>query len=223
MTESSKSLHDQKIASVARELSEKGYKVKIEPSPNDIPFDLGNYKPDLVAFKEGGGIVLEVKESHTRLSVDRFQELARIISVHQGWRFQLLTLSDETESVLPTGQEDLPSWKALQHRLKEIEELVQNHLIEPALLYLWSTVEAILRRRAISQNLPIERFPAIRLLNHMYSSGEISISEFDLVKSTFEKRNRVAHGLVVTLDQTELEKLVIVTDSLIKKWQGSQG
>lgn len=219
MNESVKSPYDQKVESIANELSEQEYEVILEPSLDKLPFDLGSYKPDLVALKDKGGIILEVKSRHTKFSVDRFQELAERIAAHEGWRFLVVTLDDITETLLPKEPSDLPSVALLQEKTRQVETLIQSGMVEPALLYLWSTIEGLLRKRAIAQEIPIYRFPLIRLLDHMYSSGEISIDEFDLLRSTLEKRDGVAHGLVTSLTVSELEKLLTTTRYLIEKWQ----
>ncbi len=219
MTNSVKSLHSQKLESTAQELLAQGYEVIIAPSSDQLPFDLGNYQPDLVAFKGKGGLILEVKGSLERLSIDRFQELAERISEYDGWRFLLVTLNDAIESLVPKEPGDLPSWKTLQAKTKDVETLIQAMMVEPALLYLWSTIEALLRKRAIAQSIPIDRFPPVTLLNHMYSSGELSVDEFDVIRSILEKRNRVAHGLVTSLLASELEGPLVIARSLLEKWQ----
>jgi hypothetical protein len=66
--------------------------------------------------------------------------------------------------------------------------------------------------------LPIDRFPADKLLKHSYSSGELSIQEFDLITPLLAKRNRVAHGLVTVLVAEELRQLLDVTCGLLDKW-----
>jgi hypothetical protein len=203
---------------VADELAAKGYQVTIEPSPDNLPFDLGGYCPDLLAFKDGGGIILEMKPRLAGVSVDRFQELAERIAQHAGWRFMLVTLDDVTKNILPEGQEDLPSWSALKDKVAGIDGLIGTGLLEPALLYLWGAIEAMLRKRALAQLLPIDRFPADKLLKHSYSSGELSIQEFDLITPLLAKRNRVAHGLVTVLVAEELKELLGVTCALLDKW-----
>ncbi|MFG6101847.1 hypothetical protein U2F10_06315 [Leptothoe sp. EHU-05/26/07-4] len=45
------------------------------------------------------------------------------------------------------------------------------------------------------------------------------MDEFDMIRAVMEKRNRAAHGLVVSLADRELEELLTTTNSLIKKWQ----
>ncbi|MDD2815865.1 MAG: hypothetical protein PHP00_09015 [Thiotrichaceae bacterium] len=218
MNESIKSLHDQKVESLANELLQKGYKVTVEPLVTDLPFKLGNYRPDLIASKDKGGIILEVK-TNQRFSVDRFQELAQKIAEHEHWRFLLVTLDDVTKNLLPESDDDLPSWNELSAKTESISALIQQRMLEPAVLYLWGTIEAMLRKRAIVQKLPIERLHVVTLLDHMYSSGEVSMSEFDSFKSILDKRNRVAHGLVTSLKATELEDCLSMTCSLIEQWK----
>ena len=219
MNETAKSLHSDKIRAAAGELTEKGYRVLIEPSRQDLPFDLGTYTPDLVAIKDGEGIILEVKVNHGRVSVDRLQELAERVRSHQGWRFMLVTLDDTAQRIFPDGEGDLPSWSEMGIDLAKVQTLVNEKMLNPALLYLWSIVEAMLRKRAIVVNLPIERFPSQHLLSHMYSSGEISMSEFDLFKALNEKRNKAAHGMVTTLDVNELAEALNTTQNLLEKWR----
>ncbi len=218
MTNITKSLHEQKIEATAQELLDKGYKVVINPSQSDLPFDLGGYRPNLVATQNGKGVILEVKTSLKRVSVDRFQEIAEQIATHDGWRFILVTLDDAREKVLPSDEKELPSWSELISRLSKLDILLQESLFEPALLFLWSIIEAALRKRAIAQLIPIERFPPINLLNHMYSSGEISIPEFDLIKDCLERRNKVAHGILTSIDSDVLKLSTDVTRLLIEKW-----
>jgi hypothetical protein len=219
MTETYQSLHDKKIEDAATELRSSGYKVTVEPSSADMPFDLGNYKPDIIATKNGEGIVLEVKAVHARLSVDRFQEIAEQVAKHSGWKFILVTLDDVDERIVPSAKGELPAWDELNYNLGKIDDFFRDSLLEPGLLYLWSTIEAMLRKRSFSEQIPIHRFPPAKLLNHMYSSGEISIAEYDLLKALFEKRNKAAHGLVVALEKDELEKAAKIARELLAKWR----
>lgn len=208
----------QKIESLSQELSEKGYRVITQPTTQDLPFSLGSYIPDIVAFNNEGGLILEVKSHSTKVSADRLQEVSEMIASHQNWRFLLITLNDALEIGLPSENEDLPSWEMVKQKLQSIEVLLQSSMLEPALIYLWGLIEVVLRKRAIVQYLPIERFSMKQLLKHMYSSGEISIDELDLIESLLEKRNRVAHGLIVSLGKKDIEKLFQATHSLVNQW-----
>ena len=212
------SLQERRIQSTAQELLDNGYKVSIEPLISDLSFELGGYRPDLIATKDAEGIVLDIKTSLNRLSVDRFQDIAERVANHHGWRFLLVTLDDTSEKILPSSGDELPSWEELNVRLVNLNTLIQDSLFEPAILFLWSILEATLRKRAVAQNLPISRFPTKQLLNHTFSSGEISIAEFDLFKICLDLRNKVANGVVASIDPNLLKSANSSIHTLVEKW-----
>ena len=205
------------VESVMQELKQHGYGVILNPSSEDLPFDLGHYHPDLVAFKEGGGLVIEVRRSAARLSVDRLQTVAETIAAHDGWQFRLLTPKDIPEYEVD-GHTKFPSWSILQSKTKDVETLIQNGMKEPALLYLWSILEAMLRKRAIAQHLPIDGYQPDKLFKHMYSSGEISMEEFDLLQSLYPTRNKITHGIATPIDPKMLNEAVKAIHLLLSQW-----
>ena len=99
--------------------------------------------------------------------------------------------------------------KAYQIRVSKILSLLPNN----------SITEAALRKRAITQNLPIQRFPTTALLNHSYSSGEISMTEFDLLQNCLKIREKVAHGVMTPIDPEILKLAQSTIQSLIKQWR----
>lgn len=162
-----KNLDDEKLNSLASTYVRDGFDVLIEPSPHQLPFDLGGYCPDLIAVKGETHLMIEVKPSASRVSVDRLQSLAQEIAQHAGWRFLLVTLDDVDAKTIPTTEGELPTWRELGDKVKRVDSLLDEGAFEPALLYLWSIFEAALRKRAIFQNIPVERLPAGMLLKHM--------------------------------------------------------
>lgn len=216
-----KTFHDEKVKSIAQELSEKGYEVTIEPSKTRLPFDLDGYIPDLIATKNDQGIIVEVKSDLRRLSVDKFQDLAERVASHQGWRFILVPIENTNEQIFCDIPNNFPSWKELKNQLSNVNILIEQSQFLPALLFLWSILEASIRKRAIEQNLPIENFSSINLLNHAFSSGEISVSQFDLCNEIFFLRKKIAHGLILSMNSSEIEILKItnnLVNNLVTKW-----
>ena len=63
--------HQQKIDEIAQKLQEQGYEVILEPEVSLLPFDLGSYRPDILAFGQQGGVIVEVKGEAQNFSVDR--------------------------------------------------------------------------------------------------------------------------------------------------------
>ncbi len=218
MNISMKTVHDEKIDSLALSYTQQGFTVVKEPSACDLPFDLGNYTPDLVATRGETGLIIEVKTNASRISIDRFQVLAQEISKHSGWRFLLVTLDDDSSTALITSGE-LPSWTQISEKIKQAQTLIKEGALEPALLYLWSIFETALRKRAIAQNIPIERLPASRLLNYMYSQGEISVNDIDIFIEFMERRNRIAHGVTESIDSAIVTKIFQSVHRLVTEWE----
>ena len=223
MIDNTKSLHDEKVESLIKKYRDEGFTVTKEPQPNEIPFDLDNYQPDILATKnehESGliGLIIEVKTSISPVSVERLQSVAEKISRHPGWRFLLVTIEDIEAESLPGTSEELPSWEELINYFSQVSKLIENNNIEPAFLFLWSVFEGALRKRAVDVSISVERLPVIRLLRSMYSLGELSISEFDSIQACLEQRNRLAHGYIQKLDLEVLHTFVILVVKLLIEW-----
>lgn len=106
-------------------------------------------------------------------------------------------------------------------QLSNVQTLIEQAQFLPAILFLCSILEATLRKRVIEENLPIENFSPINLLNHTFSSGEISLSQFDLFKEFLSLRNKTAHGVIMSADSTNVEILQSANDfvnSLVERW-----
>ncbi|MEH2414818.1 hypothetical protein [Nostoc sp.] len=221
MINNTKTLYDEKVKSLAEQYESQGFRVLFKPKTDELPFDLGNYQPDMIAIKDGSGLVISVKTSLSRVSVDRLQALAEEVSKHPGWRFLLLTLEDIEANSLHGTSEQLPSWQELTDRFHEAHRLIENDEIQAfkaAFLLLWSTFEGALRKRAVDVSIPIERFPVIGLLKHMYSLGELSISQFDFAQTCFEVWNSLAHGYIQSPYSGNVLEFDTLVSELLAEW-----
>lgn len=220
MNNGAKIEHDKKIDSLAQNYMQQGFVVVKEPSADAIPFDLGGYRPDLIVKKGDENLIIEVKTKASRVSVDKFQSLAQEIARHNGWRFLLVTLDDVGHSEVSTTNDELPTWHQIEHKLQQTQALIAENAVEPATLYLWSIFEAALRKRAIDQNIPIERLPASMLINHMYSQGEVSVNEINIFREFMNKRNRLAHGVNEEIDHLWLALVFESVNRVLTEWGG---
>ncbi|MES2322688.1 MAG: hypothetical protein V4633_10540 [Pseudomonadota bacterium] len=218
MNTSQKNLHDRKLESLASAYRNEGYVVLKSPTAGAIPFDLDGYSPDLVAMKDDAGLIIEVKASASGISVDRLQWLAQEISTHAGWRFLLLTLEDVDTLNIPLTPDGFPTWSQLLTKLKQVERLIGDDALEPAVLYLWSVFEGAMRKRAIEQLIPVDRLASLALLNHMYSQGEISVTKIDFFRDFMGKRNRIAHGANMTMTQHQAQAFLDSVSDLLSEW-----
>ncbi|WP_323149118.1 hypothetical protein [Pseudomonas oryzihabitans] len=218
MNTPTKTEHEKKIDSLARDYLQQGFSVIKEPAADAIPLDLGGYIPDLIATKGSLNLIIEVKTKASRVSIDKFQSLAQEIALHDGWRFLLVTLDDVDSSKIPSANDELPTWHELEHKLQQAQSLIAEGALEPAVLYLWSIFEAALRKRAIAQRIPVERLPASMLIKHMYSLGEVSVNDIDQIREFMDKRNRVAHGANEAVDPHQLSLVFQTVNRILTEW-----
>ena len=221
MIDNTKSLHDEKVESLIKKYRDQGFTIIQNPKADELPFNLDNYQPDILATKnehESGliGLIIEVKTSISPVSVERLQSVAEKISRHPGWRFLLVTLEDIEAESLPGTCEELPSWEEIINHFSQVGELIENNNIEPGFLFLWTVFEGTLRKRAVDVSISVERLPVIRLLRSMYSLGELS--KFDSIQACLEQRNRLAHGYIQKLDLEVLHTFVILVVKLLIEW-----
>jgi len=98
------------------------------------------------------------------------------------------------------------------------ERLISLGENEGAFLSLWGTIEALLRRRAEEVTIPIERFPTVSLIKHMYSQGELSIEEYDRAMLLLSVRNRYIHGFEAPEVNESVSELLALVNELISLW-----
>lgn len=211
---------EQKENELAEELREKGYVVNLQPKSELLPFDLENYQPDIVATKGTEGLIIEIKSSAKRISIDKFHNISSEISKHDGWRFILVTLDDEGVDLFSYSIESLPSREEINERKEKIEQLIAIDIFDAALLYLWSTLESCLRILALDTNIPIERLSFNKLSDHLYSNGELSIDQHEYLKQLIGVRNQVAHGFKTEVQESQLINGVEILEGLNTRERG---
>lgn len=195
VTRERSSLESRLESRVAEEYRTKGFEVLVEPQRTELPFDLGSYRPDLVARKQPDeGYIIEVRSSVAQTPIDRYREIADIVAGHAGWHFLLVTGDDVASSAESQHGDGLLTWEQIAQRTNHADRLISLGEAEPAYLSLWGTFEAILRRHADTAAIPIQRLPTSSLVNHLYSQGELSMEQYSKAQQLLGIRNRVVHG-----------------------------
>jgi hypothetical protein len=203
-------------SSVAKRYSDLGFTVTVQPSLDLIPFDLGGYRPDMLAIKQPDqNYIIEVKGSSQRISVDRFREISEVVKAHPGWRFLLVTGDDEVS----IGEESmLLQSEQIKNGVKKAKSLIEEGFFDAAFLFLWSLLEGMLRRQSIQKAIPIERLGGLSLINHLYSQGEITREQFHECKDLLSIRYRVAHGYQDTQMGEGCHRLLNLVLILSSEW-----
>lgn len=199
---------------IAEKYKLKGFEVIIEPSKFLIPFDLGTYCPDIMARKGlDEGYIIELKNSIAKISVDRYREIGEIVAQHHGWRFLLITREDTKDD------SELLTWEQMLQRQEQAQNFLAIREVEVAFVYLWGILEAAMHRQARQVAIPIERFPANSLINHLYSQGELSMEQFDQLRVIQTVRDRIAHGYQLPNLDEPTKQLQVLVNELITMWK----
>ncbi|MHA1226581.1 MAG: DUF4145 domain-containing protein [Candidatus Hodarchaeales archaeon] len=210
------------IGRIAEKYKSDGFEVIIRPGKEYIPFDLGNYRPDLIAKKGTlGTYIVEVKKHKSDLSIDQLKEIASSTDAHEGWHFVLVTGDDvrgETEKI---SQESVFSWgQIISEKEKAVRYLKLNEY-EISFFIFWRILDAMMRNYANEEYIPIDRLPTYSLINHLYSQGELSIEEFDKLNRMRKFRNQLAHGLQTEIKKRDVEELQQLINDLLKEWHSN--
>ncbi|GAK49332.1 hypothetical protein U14_00554 [Candidatus Moduliflexus flocculans] len=204
--------HDSILKNTAEQYKKNGYEVFIAPQVNELPFDLGRYRPDLLVKKsKNEGYIIEVKDVSREAPIDHYREIAETVAQHAGWRFLLVTGEDSAIG-------NLLSWEQIFRKKEHVERLIASGEKEAAFLPLWTIFEALMRKQAERASIPIERFPTSSLIKHLYSQGELSIAQFDQAIALLNVRNRIVHGFEIIEVEESFKQLKQLVDELIHLW-----
>ncbi len=200
------------ISRVADDYRRRGYEVDVEPSADAVPEFLRGLHPGLIARRPGDSVVVEVKVG-TRTSVaERLREIAERVNKEPGWRFSLVFANPDEPNQI-TEAEPAPL-HVLEQRTQNAEDLLRSGQNEAAFLLLWSALEGILRHLGERAQLPLANLPPSALMRELYSAGEISREEFEMLVGLFPLRNQLVHGFGLRAD-LEAGQLLILVKSLL--------
>jgi Holliday junction resolvase-like predicted endonuclease len=218
MSETSQVQHDELINRVADNYRRKGYEVQTEPPERAIPFDLGGYRPDLIARKNDQALIVEVKASAQNVSFDHLRSVVDEVKRHPGWQFILITSQDVLTDQPQEGDEPF-SWDRVAARIESTQRLTQQGEDEAAYLVLWIAFEQALRYQARQISLAVDRLAPAILIRQMYSQGELSMSQFDAALACQSVRNRLVHGFPTTDLKTAFERLASLVREVVEQWK----
>ncbi len=195
------------LDNVARQYRDEGYQVEAEPDPVRLPPFLKNYRPDIVATRNGENVVVQVKRKAGEANL---RELAEVVASQPGWRFDLVLYEPEE-----VARDEISSDKTIRATLDEARRLHSSHQSSAGLLLAWSAFEAA--TRIAFERHGIERFPRpADLLKNLVFEDLISEEEFNSLVEIGRLRNRVAHGaLELPIPREALDRLSELAQRLL--------
>lgn len=199
---------------VAERYRDDGFEVRVHPSADDLPFDLGGYRPNLIATRGNERLLIAVRGSVMQSSIDRLIEAADRVRTTP-WKLLLVTGDDVPGESVPGADLALPEWQEIHHQIAKLD----GERDGPAtLLFAWAVLEAVLRRHALDASLPIHRLPTPGLIKQLYTQGELPAEPFDRLMLMLDQRDRVAHGLSFEAAPGEIVELRAMITELLTFW-----
>lgn len=206
------STHADVLESVAAQYRERGYQVDVEPTGPNVPDFLAGFRPDLIARGQADNVVVEVKVGTRTAVAERLREIAERVNREPGWRFSVVFADPQRPGQFVEGE--TVSLALLEQRVQKAQRLLLEDQQEAAFLLLWSALEGILRLLGERVHLPLKSLPPSALIRELYSEGELSREQFDVLIRILPLRNQLVHGLEAPGDIQSVP-LARITQSLL--------
>ena len=169
------------VARTIQRLRSQGWDVTSEPSPEQLPQTLADFRPDLLARRGDEHAVVEIRSRRQPPNLD-LVTLAERVAALPGWRLDLVYVPEDL-TVADRGQ--LLQWA------RAAEQLASS-TPEAALLLGWAPTEGLLHHLAEPVGIDTDQPGA--LLAALASVGLLEHDEHDELRRAMEARNALAHG-----------------------------
>jgi len=205
--------HEKAARIVAKELEDDGYTVIFEPSPEQIPFSLDTYIPDLLATKNNDNLIIEIKTRDIPNIMNRYRKVIEIIQTHPDWKFLIKTFAETTEktktSLAQVSIEDI-------HKYLEKVKKIYSVSPELAIPYLWNTIIAFLRHKAVDVQVEYSELTDRSLINQLYTLGKISAEQHATLLKWNVLRNHAAHDLEFSVKPEDVSAMLAFINKLLQ-------
>lgn len=206
------------LTQVAAKYKSQGYRVTLQPQPDQVPCFLRNWRPGLVAETADDHVVVEVKPRHALRYSEEVRQMADVVNRMPGWRFELIL--DES-----SGREEepprIPDRKTIEGYLQEFHDLRENHFNTSAFILAWVILEASLRYLAHHYQVPEDApplMPVPALIKELAHYGVITHEQQNFVVQVMKQvRNPLLHGFQTeALDLELLDEMQAMTHELLQ-------
>ncbi|MNH39286.1 hypothetical protein D3C79_1004330 [compost metagenome] len=89
-------------------------------------------------------------------------------------------------------------------------------MLPSALVLLWAQIESWLRIKADKNGEKLNLLQPKRLINFLYSYGELSMEQVDSLNELMQLRNKLVHGFDDTVSKKQLEIGLQILQELMK-------
>lgn len=174
-----------------------GFQFIIHPSRELTPVFLGNYRPDAIALKGRGGVVIEIRGRDAGTTDGRAAELARLVGSQPGWNLDLVFASNFVgDPRFPQADGRAPAADEMREMRSEVDALLGSGHADAALMMAWALLEAAGRRLMVTQQRNARKpLTGWQMIERLASGGAIDFEELDRVQALMAQRNALVHGI----------------------------
>jgi len=186
---------EQELERLGHLYTDRGFQVTLRPKPEELPVFARDFKVEIMGKRPDQGVLVSVKKNRTEAAADsNMPRYAEITGAQPGWRYDFAVLEGDD----PTGPRRAEarefSEEDIDRAMEEAEQMVRAGLIRPAMITAWAGLEAAMRTRLRAPGESTEGSTPRVMLNELYSSGILSVSEFHQLGLAFQLRNEIIHG-----------------------------
>ena len=169
------------------DLQAEGYRVFREPSRRMVPQFFGNYTPDIVGFRDGRNLAVEVRSSE-HSGLPEIGAVTKLFDGHKDWEFRLVWVPAGEKAQRLRKQTN----KTVFEFVNQCKELAHQGSHAAAFLLSWATLEAM-GRLLMEDNLGRPQTPA-RIIEKLAGEGIATPSEAQRLRELSKLRNSLIHG-----------------------------
>lgn len=196
------------IKLAAQALTNRGYRIILEPSPSLLPIALRDAHPDAIAVGKQPNLIIQVA-SEGRAGSEQLLQLRETLKSVADWELYLVYSRDTSPTTLAV--ETLPDITSLLRRA----DAVAKEDTRAGLLICWACLEALARFMEPTY-FGKPQTPG-RIVERLASRGDISASEAAFLRRMAKIRNDFIHGQLLTaVEYQEVQRMTKVVGELAK-------
>lgn len=185
---------------------QRGYTLIREPSAEQLPAFLRDYRPDAIATGRLPSLVIEVLPRRGKSTDARLENIRSLLRDREDWQLEVIYSSSEGAPIAPMSPRDIID--AL-HRMR----LLQGVDGRAALMLGWSALEAV--TRLWEPDLASGSLSPGTLIDVLVSIGHASQEDGAFLRQIGATRNKIAHGrLDLVPDPDDLARLARLIERL---------
>jgi uncharacterized protein YutE (UPF0331/DUF86 family) len=207
--------YEEAVARAKTSLEKEGYRVNAKPQKSQVPSFLKGFIPDLIAHKDGEGVVVGIKTIPPReADNDRIAYFAKEVRKHEGWRFDLY-LARPRQEVLDAPLQ--PSREELASELAIVRKIASNDDPRAALIYAWGLLESVARLLVLNERRgEAKRYKPASIVGMLVSEGFIDDGEGRELYDFADSRNLIVHGFTkAEVSRERVGKLIDIISRLL--------